>query len=83
MTLLEASGIFGRGEPLVTPVLNAPPISFEALPEESRRVLSLNPKAMEKEAKVREAEFNKYWGFVQFCAERVCGYVRFAPKCTG
>jgi len=22
-------------------------------------------------------------GFVQFCADRVCGYVRFAPKCTG
>jgi hypothetical protein len=24
-----------------------------------------------------------HWGFVQFCADRVCGYVRFAPKCTG
>ena len=20
---------------------------------------------------------------MQFCADRVCGYVRFAPKCTG
>jgi len=80
---LERSGIFGAGRSIVIPVLDAPPASFDADPEDRTRVLALNPKSVEKEAKAREAAFKDLWGFVQFCADRVCGYVRFAPKCVG
>ncbi|CAL6411771.1 unnamed protein product [Bathycoccus prasinos] len=34
-------------------------------------------------SKARDAQFDQLWGFVQFCYERVCGYVRFAPACVG
>mmetsp|Transcript_24399 Transcript_24399/g.39253 ORF Transcript_24399/g.39253 Transcript_24399/m.39253 type:complete len:345 (-) Transcript_24399:119-1153(-) len=80
---MQASGIFGVGKVFTTPILDAPPVSFEPFPQEARRVLQLHPKSVEKEAKVRDAAFKDLWGYVQFCAQRVCGYVRFAPKCTG
>lgn len=79
---LESSGIFGKGKSIALPILDAPPASFEDAPEDARRVLVTNPKLVEKEAKVRSAAFKDLWGFVQFCADKVCGYVRFAPKCT-
>lgn len=88
---LENSGIFGfeasdRKTPkalINVPVLDAPPASFEPFPEETQRRLTLNPKGLEKEIKARDAYFKDLWGFVQFCADKVCGYVRFAPRCTG
>ena len=88
---LERSGIFGsdgtsKKSPRAfvnVPVLDAPPASFEPFPEETRRSLTVNPKGLEKEAKARNAYFKDLWGFVQFCADKVCGYVRFAPRCTG
>jgi hypothetical protein len=90
---LERSGIFGSDGTskksqsprafVNVPVLDAPPASFEPFPEETRRSLTLNPKGLEKEAKARNAYFKDLWGFVQFCADKVCGYVRFAPRCTG
>ena len=87
---LERSGIFGLDGDKKTPrafvnvsVLDAPPASFEPFPEETRLALTLNPKSVEKEAKARNASFKDLWGFVQFCADKVCGYVRFAPRCTG
>jgi len=46
-------------------------------------VLKSQPKSLQKLAKPRDAFFKDHWGFVQFCKDRVCGYVRFAPKCTG
>ena len=79
---LESSGIFGKGKSIALPILDAPPASFEDAPEDARRVLVTNPKLVEKEAKVRSAAFKDLWGCVQFCADKVCGYVRFAPKCT-
>jgi hypothetical protein len=91
---LRDSGIFGteppdaagnrKGKEFVNlALLNAPPVSFEPFPEERSRTLFANPKAFEKEAKARTQSFNASWGYVQFCAEKVCGYVRFAPKCRG
>lgn len=89
---LEKSGIFGfeasqqngkTPKALVNvPVYDAPPTTFEPFPEESLRRLTLNPKGLEKEIKAREIYFKDLWGFVQFCADKVCGYVRFAPRCT-
>lgn len=58
---LQSSGIFGAGKHLATPILDAPPASFEAFPEEARRVLATNPKAVEKETKVRDAAFKDLW----------------------
>lgn len=58
---LQKSGIFGKDKPVVTPILDAPPVSFEAYPEEARRVLQTNPKLVEKESKVREAVFKDLW----------------------
>jgi peptide methionine sulfoxide reductase MsrA len=79
---LEESGVYGPGR-VVTPVLDAPPASFQPLPEGEWHVLRTNPKAFGRDAKARKADFSSRWGFVQFCLDRVCGYVRFAPGCTG
>ena len=79
---LEESGVYGPGR-VVTPVLDAPPASFQPLPEGERHALRTNPKAFGRDAKARKADFSGRWGFVQFCLDRVCGYVRFAPGCTG
>ena len=48
-----------------------------------RGMMKTNPKSLEKLSKARDAQFDQLWGFVQFCYERVCGYVRFAPACVG
>ena len=79
---LEESGVYGPGR-VVTPLLDGPPARFEPLPEEERHALRKSPKAFAKEAKARKADFSERWGFVQFCLDRVCGYVRFAPGCVG
>ena len=80
---LQNSEIFGAGKKLITPVLDAPPTSFEPYPEDQWKALPNNPKAYEKDRVERQKYFDKLWGFVQYCASRVCGYVRFAPNCTG
>ena len=67
----------------MTPVLDAPPKAFEPYPEDQWRALPNNPKAYEKDKAERQKAFDKLWGFVQYCADRLCGYVRFAPNCTG
>jgi hypothetical protein len=51
----------------VTKVLDAPPVGFEAAPEERRRVLSTAPKSLQKQSRSRDAYFREHWGFVQFC----------------
>lgn len=76
---LERSGILGKDARIVTRVISGP-ATIEAFPE--RGALIQDPKAFEKDKAVRTKEFNKRWGFVQYCANRVCGYVRFAPECT-
>jgi len=76
---LASSGIFGKDGPRVT-IREGAPTSFEDSGE--RDALKTNPKRYEKMAAKRQARFNELWGYVQFCYERVCGYVRFAPKCV-
>ena len=80
---LQNSQIFGKNKALVTPVLDAPPKAFEPYPEDQWRALPNNPKAYEKDKAERQKAFDKLWGFVQYCADRLCGYVRFAPNCVG
>jgi len=80
---LEQSGFYGEGKPCVVPVLDGPPKSFEAAPESERDGLRKNPKKYEKMRAKRDKRFNELWGYVQFCKDRVCGYVRFAPRCVG
>ena len=76
---LEASNVYGAGAKLTVRVLDGAPETFEEAPE--RDALRANPKKYAKMLKARDAAFNRLWGFVQFCADRVCGYVRFAPNC--
>jgi len=76
---LEASGLYGAGAKLTVRVVDGTPETFEEAPE--RDALRKNPKKYEKMLKARDATFKRLWGFVQFCADRVCGYVRFAPNC--
>lgn len=83
LSRLQNSEIFGKGKALVTPVLDAPPKSFDPYPEDQWKALTNNPKAYEKDKVERQKAFDKLWGFVQYCANRLCGYVRFAPNCTG
>ena len=83
LSRLQNSEIFGKGKALVTPVLDAPPKSFDPYPEDQWKALTNNPKAYEKDKAERQKAFDKLWGFVQYCANRLCGYVRFAPNCTG
>ena len=83
LSRLQNSEIFGKGRALVTPVLDAPPKSFDPYPEDQWKALTNNPKAYEKDKAERQKAFDKLWGFVQYCANRLCGYVRFAPNCTG
>jgi hypothetical protein len=86
---LQASNVFGGVKQKLQedwvaniPILNSPPIAYETeLDESKRNVLKLNPKSLEKQTKARDAQFDQLWGFVQFCFEKVCGYVRFAPSC--
>ena len=78
---LELSGIFGD-KPAIVPVIDGPPSTFVPAPESERNALKSNPKAYEKLNAKREQRFKELWGYVQFCKDRVCGYVRFAPKCT-
>ena len=77
---LEASKIFGD-MPLTVEIKEGAPKTFEESSE--RNALKTNPKKYEKMAQKRQARFKDLWGFVQFCADRVCGYVRFAPRCVG
>ena len=66
------------------PVLDAQSVKFEREQDDGKRnVMKTNPKSLEKLSKARDAQFDQLWGFVQFCYERVCGYVRFAPACVG
>ena len=85
---LERSRVFGRNlaDNWVSniPVLDAQSVKFEREPDDGKRnVMKTNPKSLEKLSKARDAQFDQLWGFVQFCYERVCGYVRFAPACVG
>ena len=85
---LAASGVYGgnKGEAtaaIAIPIVGSPAPSFAPAPAEDFGKLAKNPKLFEKEQKTRDAAFKDLWGFVQFCADRVCGYVRFAPKCVG
>lgn len=66
---LDRSGIFGKA-PIVTQVLDAPPVDFEPGPEDRRQVLRTAPKSLQKLAKSRDAYFKDHWGFVQFCKVR-------------
>ena len=77
---LASSGIFGRDGPRVS-IREGAPKAFDDSGFE-RDGLKKNPKRYEKMAAKRQARFNELWGYVQFCYERVCGYVRFAPKCV-
>ncbi len=77
---LASSGIFGRDGPRVS-IREGAPKTFDDSGFE-RDGLKKNPKRYEKMAAKRQARFNELWGYVQFCYERVCGYVRFAPKCV-
>jgi len=77
---LEESGIFGN-KPLVVPILDGSPKEFT--PSAEREAFKANPKAYGKTLAQREKRFKELWGFVQFCYDKVCGYVRFAPKCEG
>jgi peptide methionine sulfoxide reductase MsrA len=83
---LKASGIFGVDSAgpkafVNLKVLDAPPKNFTEFPDEQKNALKTNPKPLEKQQKARDESFKNMWGFVQFCQEKVCGYVRFAPKC--
>ena len=78
---LETSGIFGD-KPCAIPVVDGSPKTFEPDAESERNAFKTNPKAYEKTNAKREQRFKELWGYVQFCKDRVCGYVRFAPKCT-
>ena len=85
---LERSRVFGRNlaDNWVSniPVLDAQSVKFEREQDDGKRnVMKTNPKSLEKLSKARDAQFDQLWGFVQFCYERVCGYVRFAPACVG
>ena len=85
---LERSRVFGRNlaDNWVSniPVLDAQSVKFEREQDDGKRnVMRTNPKSLEKLSKARDAQFDQLWGFVQFCYERVCGYVRFAPACVG
>ena len=85
---LERSRVFGRNlaDNWVSniPVLDAQSVKFEREQDDGKRnVMKTNPKSLEKLSKARDAQFDQLWGFVQFCYERVCGYVRFAPVCVG
>ena len=85
---LERSRVFGRNlaDSWVSniPVLDAQSVKFEREQDDGKRnVMKTNPKSLEKLSKARDAQFDQLWGFVQFCYERVCGYVRFAPACVG
>ena len=77
---LESSKIFGD-KPLTVEVIAGTPKTFEE--SDARDALKVNPKKYEKLNAKRAARYKELWGFVQFCADRVCGYVRFAPKCVG
>ena len=83
---LKASGIFGVDSAgpkafVNLKVLDAPPKNFTEFPDEQKNALKTNPKPLEKQQKARDESFKNLWGFVQFCQDKVCGYVRFAPKC--
>ena len=85
---LERPRVFGRNlaDNWVSniPVLDAQSVKFEREQDDGKRnVMKTNPKSLEKLSKARDAQFDQLWGFVQFCYERVCGYVRFAPACVG
>ena len=85
---LERSKVFGKNLPdnwvSNIPVLDAQSVKFEREPDDGKRnTMKKNPKSLEKLSKARDAQFDQLWGFVQFCYERVCGYVRFAPACVG
>ena len=85
---LERSRVFGRNlaDNWVSniPVLDAQSVKFEREQDDGKRnVMKTNPKSLEKLSKARDAQFDQLWGFVQFCYERVCGYIRFAPACVG
>ena len=85
---LERSRVFGRNlaDNWVSniPVLDAQSVKFDREQDDGKRnVMKTNPKSLEKLSKARDAQFDQLWGFVQFCYERVCGYVRFAPACVG
>lgn len=86
---LISSGIFGRDKTGAglqftnLKILDAPAKEFTPFPDDMRLQLTANPKAFEKLSKPRQVYFKDMWGFVQFCAEKVCGYVRFAPRCQG
>ena len=77
---LERSGVLGKDARVATRVLDGP-AAMTPFPDADRRALASNPKAFERDRAVRTREFNRRWGFVQYCANRVCGYVRFAPAC--
>lgn len=77
---LEESRIFGN-KPLVVPIVDGSPKEFT--PSAEREAFKGNPKAYAKALAQREKRFKELWGFVQFCYDKVCGYVRFAPKCEG
>lgn len=77
---LEESRIFGN-KPLVVPIVDGSPKEFT--PSAEREAFKANPKAYGKALAQREKRFKELWGFVQFCYDKVCGYVRFAPKCEG
>jgi peptide methionine sulfoxide reductase MsrA len=77
---LEESRIFGN-KPLVVPIVDGIPKEFT--PSAEREAFKANPKAYGKALAQREKRFKELWGFVQFCYDKVCGYVRFAPKCEG
>jgi len=84
---LERSGIFGN-EPIVTKILDGPPLQFDPIPVDQRGTLKTlklsEPKKFEKLQKEsgRLKYFDQHFGFVQFCKDKVCGYVRFAPRCV-
>ena len=81
--ILEKSGVYGKGTPFVTEILDAKP--FRPVPEDGQDFYSSNEKLYEKLAKKsgREAFFEKTYRPITTtaCESKTCGYVYF--PCSG
>ncbi|KAK3288214.1 hypothetical protein CYMTET_4299 [Cymbomonas tetramitiformis] len=81
---LGQSEIFGVKAPIVVKIVNdTPAFAASGATSTLSALKKSDPKKFKKVMKVRQKYFDQHFGFVQYCKDNVCGYVRFAPKCKG
>ena len=79
---LESAASSARENPSPSPSYDAPLASSRTPPRTPVASSSPTPSSWRRKPRFDLRRSKTCGGFVQFCADKVCGYVRFAPKCT-